>query len=273
MTKRKAQSPVENHQKAHKQSSSTMSTLDDVMKKLEKLDKLDSIETSIKEIESTCEGIKSRQNTNETQINENTTNIEVIQSELEVLQAQMNKIHYEKIRNNIIIYGVPILEEENILDISLKICNSLLDTPLDNTSLLTRRMPIRHLSPPIIVQFLDPVVKSTIITNWKTLNNRTTNNIEIQQKFQELLNFTQPSKISITEEHTQYSHKLFKDTKEALGNKFKFIWIKFGYIYIRQSEGSPIHKIETRHQLHQFITLQAEEIVEVGAESNNVSSY
>lgn len=50
MAKRKAQSPVENHQKAQKQSSSKMSTLDDVMKKLEELDKLDSIKSSIKEM-------------------------------------------------------------------------------------------------------------------------------------------------------------------------------------------------------------------------------
>lgn len=99
-------------------------------KKLEKLDKLDSVESSIKEIESTCENIQLHQNTNEQQI-------EVIQSEVDVLQSEMNRMQYDKIRNNVIIYSVPRLEEENAQE--LKICNSFLDTALDITCIVNTR--------------------------------------------------------------------------------------------------------------------------------------
>lgn len=255
MTKRKAISPISNNSKAHKQTSSemgdVMKKLEEVMKQLEKLDKLDSIETTIKEIGTTCEDLKIRQNNTDKLTNENTANIEFMQSELEVLQSEMNRIQYDKIRNNIIIYGVPIIPDEDTYDIASKICNSLLNTDLAPDSFLTRRMPIRNISPPIVIQFRDHNIKSTIIKNWKTLNNNNNSeNINIQQTIRQHLNINQNSKISITEEQTHYSHKLFREVKESLGAKFKFIWNKYGYIYIRQSEDSPIHKIETRHQLH-----------------------
>lgn len=243
MNKRKAQSPIENQQKAQKQVSTKMATIEDVMKKLEKLNKLDSIERSVKEIETTCEDIKTRQTKTEKQTEENSTNIEVIQSDLDILQSEMNKIQYEKIRNNIIIHGVPRMEEEDTHGIALKICNSLLNAELNPNSLLTRRMPIRKFAPPIVIQFNDPIIKTTVLNNWKTLNNKNNSeNINIQQKLHQLLNTNQNSKISLAEEQTQYSHKLLRETKEALGTKFKFIWIKFGNIYIRQSEDSNIHK-------------------------------
>lgn len=272
MQKRKAQSPIENHNKAQKKIPSTMPpTLEDIMKKLEKLDKLDSIEKSVKEIEINCEDIKVRLNKTEVQTEENTGNIEVLQTDVEVLLHQMNQIQYDKIRHNIIIHGVPIAEGENTHSIALLICNTLLNIHLDPSSLYTRRMPIRNLSPPIIIKFVDPTIKSTILKNWKTLNS-TSNTKNIQQKLQQLLHINPNSKISIIEEQTQYSHKLLKETKSTLGNKFKFIWIKFGNIYIRQKEDSLIHKIQTRHQLKQFVTFQEEE-PELTSENPDVSSY
>lgn len=272
MNKRNAQSPIENQNKFQKQISSNMPpTIEDVMKKLDKLDKLDSIEKSVKEIEATCEDIKVRQNKADLQTGENTSSIEYLQTDVEVLLSEMNKIQYEKIKNNIIIHGVPISQGEDVHNIALTICNTLLNIQLVPTSVLTRRMPIRNLAPPIVIQFMDQIVKATVIKNWKSLNNSETNNI--QQSLHRLLNINQNSKISIVEEQTQYSHKLLRETKSKLGNKFKFIWIKFGNIYIRQKEDSVVHKIQTRQHLQEFITFQEEEPLVSDSENINVSSY
>lgn len=272
MNKRKAESPIENKNKSQKQLiPSEMATLDDIMKKLEKLDKLDSIEKTVKEIESTCEDIKIRQNKTELQTDENTSSIEVLQTDVEMLLSEMNKIQYEKIRNNIIIHGVPITDGEDTKKIALTICNKLLNIHLEPISLSTRRMPIRNLAPPIVIYFVDPIVKTTILKNWKQLNN--TSNINIQQNLNNLLQINPISKISIIEEQTQYAHKLLKETKSTLGHKFKFIWIKFGNIYIRQKEDSNVHKIQSRHQLQQFINFQEDDQTNLNSENKDLSSY
>lgn len=268
MSKRKASSPIENPSNPQKQQTKTMSvTLEDIMKELKKLEKLDTIEKTVTEIHS-------RQNTVEQNVQENSKNISYMQSDLDILQADVNRLNYEKIRNNIIIHGIPMHREENTNQISATIFNTLLDDNLDCQNIKTRRMPINTSAPPLVVTFRDLTTKITILKNWKELQRRaqmSPNEINIQKKISNLLNITDARNIiSITEEQTQYSHKLFLETKKQLGAKFKFIWIKYGTVHIRQTENSIIHKVQSNFQLRQFIDFQ-DEIVE--GNSMNQSSY
>lgn len=259
--KRKATSPREqdNNIRSKPNPTTKMATNDDIMRKL---CKLDSIETSIQDLRNTCEAINTRQTIIETQTANNTTSIEGIQGNLDQLQSEVNKLQYEKILNNVIIYGIPYQQGEDTNQLTIKICNLLLNTPLDANCIFTRRMPIKTISPPIVVSFKDYNTKVTILTNWKTLRKSNTDQSanNIQRKLKEELNILQTNvRISITEEQTPYIIELFKEVKQSLGSRFKFIWIKYGHIYLREKESSLVHKIANRTQLHQFIHFQQDE--------------
>lgn len=270
--KRKPSSPIENPTNSQKQQTKKMGiTLEDIWERLNMMDKrLDKLDT----IEQTVTEINCRQNTVEKKVEENSANIEFIQTDVEILQADVNRLNYDKIRNNIIIHGIPVNKDENTSNLVVTICNTLLDKQLDPQCILTRRMPINTSAPPLVIQFRDPSTKFTILKNWKELQSKSQANpseLNIQKKLYNLLNITDTRHtISITEEQTHYSHKLFNETKKLLGTKFKFIWIKYGTVYIRKAENTNIHKIQTNHQLRQFIDFQEE-----GTETNsmNQSSY
>lgn len=251
MNKRLATSPIENPTDSQKHKNTTMAvTLEDIMKELKKLEKLDIIEKTVTEI-------NSRQTTVEEKVEENSTNINHIQTDLDLLQADVNRINYDKIRNNIVIYGVPIKQDDNPNEIVVSICGKLLNDALDPTTIRARRMPINTHAPPLVVHFQDMTTKITILRNWKELQKKDPNVMNIQQILNTLLNITDKKNIiSISEEQTQYSHKLFMETRKVLGEKFKFIWIKYGTIHIRQSENSNIHKIQSKNHLRQFMDFQ-----------------
>lgn len=171
--KRKASSPItqtNNNIRNKPNTPPKMATIDDVMRKLTKLD---TIETSIQDIRNTCEAITTRQTKLETETEHNTTAIEGIQGNLDQLQSEVNKLQYEKIQRNIIIYGIPYKQEENTQQLTVQICNLLLNTPIDLNSIITRRMPIRTASPPIVVSFRDYNIKLAVLTNWKCLQKST----------------------------------------------------------------------------------------------------
>lgn len=271
MNKRIATSPVENptNSQKHKHKIAKMPvTLEDIMKELKKLEKLDSIEKTVTEI-------NSRQTSVEQKVEENSNNINHIQTDLDLLQADVNRMNYEKIRNNIIIYGIPMKRDENHNEQAVLICNTLLNETLNSNNIITRRMPINSPAPPLVIHFRDLNTKITILRNWKDLQRKAEANpmeINIQQKLKNLFNITDTRNIiSITEEQTQYSHKLFMETRKILGEKFRFIWLKYGTVHIRQSDGSAIHKIQSKNQLRQFMDFQ-----EDGGDNNsmmNRSSY
>lgn len=230
-----------------------MASNDDIMRKL---DKLDSIESSIQDLRNTCESINVRTTIIETQTENNTTSIEGLQGNLDQLQSEVNKLQYEKIHNNVIIYGIPYQKEEDIQQLTIQICNRLINTPIDSNCIRTRRMPIKSISPPIVVSFRDYNTKVSILSNWKSLrNDQSANNI--QKRLKDELNILPTNiKISIIEEQTPYIIELFKEAKQLLGSRFKFIWIKYGNIYLREKELAPIHKIGNRTQLYQFKEFQ-----------------
>lgn len=256
MSKRNASSPIENPTNSQKHKNTKMAvTLEDIMNELKKLEKLDTIEKTVTEI-------NSRQTTVEQQVQENSNNINYIQTDLEILQADVNRLNYEKIRNNIRIHGIPMKKDEDTNEIVSLICNTLLDEALDTQNIRPRRMPINILAPPLVIQFRDLTTKITILKNWKELQRKAQSNpneLNIQKKLNTLLNITdQRNVISISEEQTQYSYKLFMEAKKVLGEKFKFIWIKYGTVHIRQSDNSNIHKIQSKYQLRQFLDFQEE---------------
>lgn len=249
--KRKASSPIIETQtniRIKPNPKPKMATIDDVMLKLTKLD---TIETSIQDLRNTYEAINIRQTKLETQTKDNTSSIDGLQENLDILQSEVNKLQYDKIQRNIIIYGIPFQKEENTNQTIINICNRLLNTPIDVSCIITRRMPIRSISPPIVASFRDYSTKLTVLSNWKTLQKSSTNDIQKSLK-DELQITTTNTRISITDEQTPYIIGLFKEAKQSLGSRFKYIWIKHGSIYLREKELSPVHKIVNRTQLFEF---------------------
>lgn len=51
--------------------------------------------------------------------------IDFVQSDVEILQADVNRLNYEKIRNNIIIHGIPVNKEEDPNHLVVTICNTI----------------------------------------------------------------------------------------------------------------------------------------------------
>lgn len=230
-------------------------TIDDVMAKLNyfepKLDKLDTIESQIFEITTKCASIEQRQSALENTTEANCSDIEALQESHDSLQAIVNKLQYEKIQNNIVIYGIPVESDENIQVTALTICNKFLNTPITEDSIFSRRMFIRTTAPPIVVCFKNLYTKIALLKNWKDAKK---SQPQLQQQLKN--QFNSPLNIVVTEEQTELTLKLFKETKFALARKFKYIWIRHGNIYIRQSETALVHKIATKFQLQEFVNFQ-----------------
>ena len=134
------------------------------------------------------------------------------------------------------IHGVPFSRHENKNAIVLKIAEIIApDLEIDEHEISTsHHLPTANSDfiPPIIVKFTRRDTRDRIYNSKRRLKSKKASDLG--------LGFTQDSKLYINESLTKKSKELLKKVKShARAHNFKFIWTRFGKVFIRKDD-SPI---------------------------------
>lgn len=152
-----------------------------------------------------------------------------IRKELDFLKYELNQFKYEKIKNNIIVYGLnqdSAIEEENHLKEKLKsvlknINVIVNDDDIDSAYRIQNKNDKR--SGPVVYELKKQEKKILILKSRKALRNR---------------NQHEKDFVRINEQLTNFSHKILMEARNKLGDMFKFIWSRNGRILLKKDEGS-----------------------------------
>lgn len=246
------------------------------------MDKLVSIEknqnSQINEIKSTLDEIKDQQNTlqnnykslvtttDEQQkdhkvlkdiVFENSSDIDNIYNNLDRVNYKLNTLLQEKINLNLIINGIPKVEQEDIKEVVTKIFTYMGMTVENDTIESTWRIHNKTDSPPVIVRLKNKIVKEKVLKLRKINNGKT----EGKSLFAKDFGFDSEKQLFINEELTQPTRKLLNDAKKQLKNKnFKFIWISDGKVLAKKDESAKTHFIRNDYDVQQLIKTYEEDV-------------
>lgn len=241
--------------------------LEEISKKLEKLNQLDTISAEINEIKSTFINIEKKQKENEFQISCNSGQIEQLVSVVEQLRSDVSHLQYSKIKNNIIINGVPFKSDESPSQIAIELFAFILESNIDSAIISSsRRMKLNNNStPPLVVSMIDNKIKEKITKNWTKQKISAT----FQKKIKAHFGITDNKHfINIAEEKTHLTNILFKEAKTKLKDNYKFIWVKYGNLNVRESDSSPIIRIKNGRDLEMVVEKMKEQQNQLSASGN-----
>lgn len=227
-----------------------MSPLEEINKKLEKLYKLDTICDEINEIKSTCFSIETKQQQNELKILSNSTHIDELVNIIEHLSSDVNHLQYNKIVNNLIINGIPFKSDEVPNQLATELFTHVLDSKIDSRIIQSsRRMKLNNnATPPLVICLVDNKMKNQIIKKW---SEKKASDI-FQKKIKAHFIINDSDYISIAEEKTNFINSLYKQARFQLKDNYKFIWVKYGHLNVRESESSPIIRLKNRKDLERI---------------------
>lgn len=251
----------------------------DVMAKLISIEKNQN--TQIDEIKSTLVEIKDQQTTlqnnykslaktsDEQQqnhkvlkdiVHENSSDIDHIYNNLDRVNYKLNNLLQEKINLNLIINGIPKIEQEDIKEVVTKLFTYMGMTAGSDIIESTWRIHNKNDSPPIIVRLKNRSDKN------KILKLRKINNGESEGKslFAKDFGYNSDKQIFINEELTQPTRKLLNDAKKQLKNKnFKFIWITDGKVLAKKNESAKTHFIRNNYDVTQLMKTYDEDVTQL----------
>lgn len=164
------------------------------------------------------------------------THFFAMKNELNNVKFELNALQQEKLDNNIIIYGVPNIPNENgqklkedVSEIMKSINVDVNENDISDIYRLRNNKNVKNL--PVIVKFTKKEMKMNILEKKK--------GIVIKPK-------DQGGSIKINEHLTTVGYKLLLKTREVLGKHFKFIWSKDGKIFIKKDDTSSSNRIHLR---------------------------
>lgn len=173
-----------------------------------------------------------------------------LRNENDNLRSQINNVEYQvetiiqnNINNNIVLYGVPQTESENLNSICDSLAAALeVDLQPNKIEVAFRKhisgTKSSGLPAPIVIRFNNNKTKAAVMAASKS---HKINADIIDTSFEK-------RPIYITEQLTRNKQFIFKCARDKKREgKIKFAWSKNGEIYIRISENSPIIRIK-RHQ-------------------------
>lgn len=188
---------------------------------------------------------------------------ESLRNENETLKRRMNNIEYKldnttqhKLNCNIIINGIPEVENEKLETYITKIATemkiNLSETDIKSAVRTPTHSKSSGLPSTIIVEFHDKNIRDEILQKKKdaTLNTNVICNTKV----------TEPSSIYLSEQLTkrnQYIMKLARNLKRD--NIIKYVWSKEGEIFIRRDNGDNAVKITNTLQLNQIKSINNEQ--------------
>jgi len=165
------------------------------------------------------------------------------------LESILNKNEYEKIRNNIVIAGLP----ENIPDPTktIKSIFEKIEANVEMSDIISVKKQRNQKMNKIIVNYIIELknydVKSEIFAKKKIYKNTHlyTEELNLQMKGS--------SEIFIRNHLTPVQSKLFFQAKKfKIENKFRYLWISDGRILLREEDRSKVYEISSQYDLDQI---------------------
>lgn len=155
-----------------------------------------------------------------------------IKKELSYVKYELNQFKQEKLKNNLIVYGIRNVEnqEENETVLKEKFCSALKDANViiskeDINSCY--RIHGKQKNGPVIIELQKEEKKIFILKNKKALRSKNSNEF-----------------ISVNEHLTSFSYKLLLEARIKLSGLFKYIWTRNGKILIKKNDdGSKPYEI------------------------------
>lgn len=226
--------------------------LQDDIKSIVKAEIKPIVEKLEKDFTDTTDFICESQKTLESRIAEKSAMIEKLQSDNIQLSSDLHKIQgrLSSMENlsrsyNIEIQAVPETKSENLVTL-LKQLSSTIGLAINDTDIIACRRVAKidpHMSRPrnILVTFTSPRLRDSIISLASRFNKGKTNEDKLNTSHLGL-NGTK-SRVYVTEHISPECKLLYNQAKKIRDSKkYKYVWVKFGRVYLRKNDdSSPIH--------------------------------
>lgn len=165
------------------------------------------------------------------------------------MQSHINNTKQNELKNNAVIFGPPLLQNNN--DLKQCFAQILNKLELDNKDILVDNIYQIKKSAvddsftqnPIIVKFRDYSIKSTIMQL-----------IKIKDIHTKDIGFSTTRKIIITDQLTQANQKLLNEAKQLRTHNFKYVWYKDGQILVRKTPNSKPIVVKSSQQIETLKT-------------------
>lgn len=191
----------------------------------------------------------------EKKVAENSLDISNVYNTINLINYKLNTLSQQKLNKNVIINGVPKVQNEDIKKVISRIMTDIgmnLDT--DDIEEIWR-VHDRNLSPPIIVKFKNKWIKQKILKQRKQTNN------DLKTKGKSMyakdFGFNSENQIYINEELTQETRILFNAAKKQLKETadYKYIWVTEGKILAKQDESAKVQTIRSNGDILEIIKI------------------
>lgn len=167
-------------------------------------------------------------------------NIEIT-NELNYLRHEVNQLKHDKIKKNIIVYGIenePNNEEKekDIVDKFTNIVKSInVIVTNDDIDKAYRINSNKNKKGPVVIEFRKNSTKMDVMLNKKNLWNKESS-----------------KNVRINEQLTTYSYNLLLQARESLNKNFKYIWSRDGKVMIKKDEDSKAREIKSVNDIYYF---------------------
>jgi len=174
-----------------------------------------------------------------------------MKSEVDKLKNQISKIESVSRKNNLVISGIPEKSKENLVEIIIKLANSLnINISNENIDKATRFRPRNGSLKPILVIFTQSMYRDRILSFYNLHKNICGTAIGM------------PDNIIIRiGEHLSISKQsLLQKVKKELKSSglYKYVWSQNGNILIRKTSVSKILKLRTDDDISRYKSIQTD---------------
>lgn len=218
-------------------------TADDIMKKLELLDK---IEDSLRDVKNNYKLIKEKYLNLETIVNDLSIENKNLTLKLETINSELDRSKQNSIKTNLEISGIPVTENEDLVEISTAIFSHLGITEEKSIKYAYRKRSRRNKAepPPIIVSTDNKGIRDRVLKNKRkrTLDTTILNNLQqTQDRISDctVIRSSQKRLIYINEHLTDFNKYILKRAKDLRrSGKIFGTWVRNGFVIIKKEANS-----------------------------------
>lgn len=187
------------------------------------------------------------------EFNENT--VKNLSNETSELNFQLNELKQEKLENKFNINGLPQLTKEKTIEVVLKIADeldiNLQPSDITDVTYFNNKRTNKH---DYIFEIKDKELKKEFIKKRKSKLIYVNHNLEIFSVNSNSSTINKnSSRIFINDHLSKFNHHLFNHTKSLKNCNFKYIWYKFGKIFIKENDNSEVINIRSYQMVDNLI--------------------
>lgn len=161
---------------------------------------------------------------------------EELQDEVTKIKYQLNKMEQDKLKNNIIVQGIPYYDDENVSDIVRRMGQKL-EVPIKRNFKAYRLG--RGVNSPIKIEMEDSEEKNKLFKSKKK-----------QYLESKDLGFPTNKKIYLNPDLTEANLKLFTAARIFKKmNNYKYVWFSAGNIFLREGDNTKVMLVKNEEQL------------------------